>query len=105
MGGGSSRGSGCTELPQGVRVAALRVRRIMCTYEQTCQLNDKDNEGGSTVHAVLKSRGKEMTQLRTGDVARLPIKSALGHMVPNDQPPKKYCWPNFVRRGVIFLKS
>lgn len=44
-----------------MRVAALRVRRIMCTYEQTCsglspdcQLNDKDNEGALLYMSFLK---------------------------------------------------
>lgn len=43
------------------RYEGLRVRRIMCTYEQTCsglspdcQLNDKDNEGALLYMSFLK---------------------------------------------------
>lgn len=44
-----------------------------------------------------------MTQLRTAVAARLPIKSALGYMVPNDQPPKKVLRSKFCKE-LFFLK-
>lgn len=46
-----------------------------------------------------------MTQLRTAVAARLPIKSALGYMVPNDQPPKKVLRSKFCKELFFFKRD